>query len=134
VLTTTTPPIPFPDLPSRAADAILFLWGLGAWAAFDNTKQGFAMATLTAVAGPATEIVLINAFHLYAYTSPDFFGIPAWIPWVYFCGSPAVGLLSRAVRRELRCDFVLLRFARPTRAQTPRSGRFRNPTRATPFI
>ena len=39
MLTTTTPPIPFPDLPSRAADAILFLWGLGAWAVAKFLKE-----------------------------------------------------------------------------------------------
>ena len=60
------------------------------------------MAVLTGVAGPVTEIFLINVLHLYHYSDPDFFGIPSWIAWVYFCGSPAVGNLSRAVRGELR--------------------------------
>ena len=101
ILATTVNP-PFPDMPSHAIDAILAAWALGQWAVFDYTKQGLAMAVLTGVAGPVTEIFLINVLHLYHYTNPDFFGIPSWIAWVYFCGSPAVGNLSRAVRAELR--------------------------------
>ena len=101
ILATTVNP-PFPDMPSHAIDAILATWALGQWAVFDYTKQGLAMAVLTGVAGPVTEIFLINVLHLYHYSDPDFFGIPSWIAWVYFCGSPAVGNLSRAVRGELR--------------------------------
>lgn len=62
----------------------------GVWAVFDFTEQGLAMAVLTAVAGPAAEVLLINVLHLYHYNNPDFWGIPSWITWVYFCGSPAV--------------------------------------------
>ena len=65
------------------------------------------MALLTAVAGPAAEIVLINGLHLYNYTRPDFLGIPSWITWVYFCGSPAVGNLSRQVRGAMRRSLEL---------------------------
>ena len=101
ILATTVNP-PFPDMPSHAIDAILATWALGQWAVFDYTKHGLAMAVLTGVAGPVTEIFLINVLHLYHYSDPDFFGIPSWIAWVYFCGSPAVGNLSRAVRGELR--------------------------------
>ena len=65
-------------------------WLVGVWAVFDCTEQGLAMAVLTAVAGPVAEIFLINVLHLYHYNNPDFLGIPSWITWVYFCGSPAV--------------------------------------------
>ena len=65
-------------------------WLAGVWAVFDCTEQGLAMAVLTAVAGPVAEIFLINVLHLYHYNNPDFLGIPSWITWVYFCGSPAV--------------------------------------------
>jgi hypothetical protein len=53
------------------------------------------MAVLTAAAGPIMEIFLINYLHLYHYTHPDVFGIPTWIPWVYFGGAPAVGVDTR---------------------------------------
>ena len=59
------------------------------------------MACLTAVAGPAVEITLINWLHLYAYTHPAVLGVPTWIPWVYFAGAPAVGNLGRKVAAQL---------------------------------
>ena len=89
-------------LPYHLVDFILCVWALSTWRVFDGTAQGFFMASLTAVAGPAAEIVLINYGHLYAYSHSDVFGIPTWIPWVYFCGGPAVGNLSRQIRNELR--------------------------------
>jgi hypothetical protein len=101
VLGTSVDP-PFPDLPRVSVDLVLFAWGFGSWYFADRTVQGLAMAVTTAVAGPVTEICIINITHLYSYTSPDFFGIPSWIVWVYFGGSPAVGLLSRFVRAEIR--------------------------------
>ena len=64
---------------------------------------GLFMALLTAVSGPVIEIVLINQ-NLYHYTHPVWLGIPSWIPWVYFCGSPAVGNLGRKIRAELQTD------------------------------
>ena len=62
---------------------------------------GLFMASLTAVAGPLTEIALINKLSLYQYSHPAWAGIPTWIPWVYFCGSPAVGNLGRKVKAAL---------------------------------
>ena len=109
VLATTVDPA-FPDAPRYAVDAALAASGVGAWGVFDGTRQGLVVAVATAVAGPLAEIFLINVLHLYHYSDPDFFGIPSWIAWVYFCGSPAVGNLSRAVRGELR---------RRQRLQTP---------------
>jgi hypothetical protein len=60
------------------------------------------MAALTAVCGPAVEIFLINALHLYSYTAPQVWGIPTWIPWVYAAGGPAVGGLGRKVWDTLK--------------------------------
>ena len=59
------------------------------------------MAVLTAVAGPATEIFLINKLGLYHYSHATWAGIPTWIPSVYFCGSPAVDNLGRKVKAVL---------------------------------
>lgn len=89
-------------VPYHGIDVILCVWGVLTWYLFDGTSQGLFMASLTAVAGPAAEITLINVLHLYEYSHPDVFGIPTWIPWVYFCGAPAVGNLSRQVRNVLR--------------------------------
>jgi hypothetical protein len=82
-------------------DALLAAWGVAVWWAFDASPQGLFMACLTAVAGPLVEIVLINGTHAYAYTHPEIWGIPTWIPWVYFAGAPAVGNLGRRVSSSI---------------------------------
>jgi len=95
-----------------ALDAVLCCYALLHWAVFDSSVQGFAMSALTAVCGPAIEVVLINAGGLYHYTHPVWWqAVPTWIPWVYFCGGPAVGNLGRMVWRSLKLqleksDFV----------------------------
>ena len=65
------------------------------------TPAGLFMASLTALAGPVVEILLIQQLHLYHYNHAGPIGVPNWIAWVYFCGSPAVGNLGRKVRAEL---------------------------------
>ena len=99
-----SPQSPFVDgfLPYHLIDIFLCVWAVTTWYFFDNSAQGLFMASLTAVCGPVAEIVLINYGHLYSYSHPDILGIPTWIPWVYFCGGPAVGNLSRQVRNTLR--------------------------------
>lgn len=52
-------------------DAILLAYGLVVWRCLDGTPQGLAMSCLTAVAGPAVEVLLINILGLYAYTHPQ---------------------------------------------------------------
>eukprot|EP00887_Chlorella_sp_A99_P001118 scaffold14.g1118.t1 len=88
--------------PLPALDALLAGVAWAHWAAFDGTRQGLFMACLTAVAGPAVEVGLINGLHLYHYTHAQAAGIPLWIPWVYFCGAPAVleALAEPAALRE----------------------------------
>lgn len=153
------------------ADVILLAYGLAVWRGLDNTAQGFAMSLLTAVAGPAVEVFLINVLGLYHYEHPlvrqgqtatqvvhlclthsnkgkemteesgrygqsllgvlyrclrlvhqaslsacwlplsclplnvaQVLGVPTWIPWVYFCGGPAVGLLGRKVWATLKAQ------------------------------
>eukprot|EP00898_Chlorokybus_atmophyticus_P006754 jgi/Chlat1/707/Chrsp104S01196 len=76
-------------------DLTLGAYAVATWWLLDRTRGGLFMATLTAFAGPVIEIVLINYGGLYAYTHADVLGVPTWIPWVYFCGSPAVGNLGR---------------------------------------
>lgn len=69
---------------------------------------GFAMGGLTALAGPIIEIILIRQLGLYHYTHADAIGVPSWIPWVYFCGAPAVGNLGRKVRMILLQQHAVL--------------------------
>ena len=46
----------------------------------ERSAGGLLMMLLLATIGPAVEIGLINGFHLYAYTHPDAFGVPTWMP------------------------------------------------------
>lgn len=88
-------------------DAVLFTYALVHWGVFDRSLQGFGMSALTAVCGPAIEIALINFLGLYQYTHPVWFdAVPTWIPWVYFCGGPAVGNLGRQVWQTLKRQHV----------------------------
>eukprot|EP00879_Flechtneria_rotunda_P019077 GHRR01020029.1.p1 GENE.GHRR01020029.1~~GHRR01020029.1.p1 ORF type:complete len:315 (+),score=64.10 GHRR01020029.1:533-1477(+) len=82
-------------------DTILASYALLNWALFDRTKQGIGMAALTAVCGPAIEMFLISKIGLYHYSHPVVLGVPTWIPWVYYCGGPAVGNLGRRVWHDL---------------------------------
>ena len=60
------------------------------------------MAAITGVGGPAVEVLLINALHLYHYSNPVLLGTPTWICWVYACGSVAVGNLGRRALQDLQ--------------------------------
>lgn len=82
-------------------DALLWAAALVLWWGFDGTPQGLGMAALTAVAGPAVEVALINVLHLYAYSHPVLLGTPTWIAAVYWAGGPAVGNLGRKVSSRL---------------------------------
>lgn len=91
-----------PDIPIPTLDTLLFTYAMLHWLVFDKTPQGFGMAALTAVCGPAVEMLLINVLQLYHYSHPVVLGVPTWIPWVYFCGGPAVGNLGRRVWSQLK--------------------------------
>ena len=84
-----------------AIDVVLSATGTAHWWWFDGTRQGLIMALLTAACGPLVEIALINVGHLYDYTHPQLWGIPSWIPWVYLCGSAAVGNLGRKLSASM---------------------------------
>lgn len=63
----TCPPVGYEGL----TDLLLLCTGFVIWRAFDNTLQGLAMSILTAVGGPAIEVVLINGLGLYSYSHPQ---------------------------------------------------------------
>lgn len=90
-----------------ALDVVLCAYALLHWVMFDRSTPGLAMSALTALCGPAVEVALINFLGLYHYTHPVWFGaVPSWIPWVYFCGGPAVGNLGRIVWETLKVQHL----------------------------
>ena len=70
----------------------LFLWLL-----FDRTWQGIMLGVGTGLAGSLVEITLIH-FDYFHYTNPDHWGIPDWLPLLYFGASVSVGNLGRKVK------------------------------------
>jgi hypothetical protein len=76
----------------------LVAWATQIYACFGTLawQTGLFVSLLTAVAGPALEIGLVNLTGLYHYNGADFMGVVSWIPWVYMAGGPAVGNLARA--------------------------------------
>jgi hypothetical protein len=91
----------FPGTSLPAENVVLATAALRSFYFFDKTPQGFFMATLTAVSGPAVEILLIKQ-GLYHYAHPVLFdAVPTWIFWTYFAGGPAVGNLGRKTAQAL---------------------------------
>ena len=60
---------------------ILAAVGAANWRAFDNTRQGLALAAICAIAAPAFELVIMRWLGLWHYPRPDVFGtlgFPSW--------------------------------------------------------
>lgn len=79
-----------------AINALLSVAAVAGFYYFDGSTAGLLLAFLTAIAGPAAEIFLVNGPRLYTYTHADALGVASWIPAVYFLGASAVGNLARA--------------------------------------
>lgn len=80
---------------SNAVIALVLAAGAGVMlAAFDRTWQGVALALGTGLGGVVVEATLVR-IGLFHHRSPDFLGLPVWLPCVYFGGSVAIGNLAR---------------------------------------
>ncbi|MCC6811141.1 MAG: hypothetical protein IT381_27170 [Deltaproteobacteria bacterium] len=67
---------------------------VGCWLAYDRTRHGLVLATITAAGGASAEITLttIGAFrHLH----PDVAYLPYWLPCLYLVASVTVGNVGR---------------------------------------
>ena len=82
-------------------DAPLAAIAIATFVVFERSPGGLFMMFLLFIIGPVVEVGLINQLGLYAYTDPDFMGIPSWICWVYAAGGPANGALGRQVLAAL---------------------------------
>ena len=90
----------FVPLPTGGAkDVMMLAVAFVMWITFDRTWQGLFLGSATAVLGTAFEINLVrNEIFFYLSPSANFFGVPSWLPLLYFSASIAVGNLSRAMR------------------------------------
>eukprot|EP01038_Epipyxis_sp_PR26KG_P005781 gene5781-7979_t len=73
---------------------ILSMLAVTGYKLFDASFATIILGICTAIAGPVTEIMLINWFNLYNYANADILGVCSWIPWVYLLGAPAVEKLK----------------------------------------
>ncbi len=66
------------------------------WVVLDRTWQGIVLGLLTALVGTAVEITLVHvgAFY-YLPRAANFFGVPSWLPSLYFAASVTVGNFAR---------------------------------------
>lgn len=64
------------------------------WLIFDKTWQGIVEGFFVALVGSLAKILFINA-GLFRYASPHIWGIPLWLPTLYFTASVAIGNLGR---------------------------------------
>lgn len=73
--------------------------------AFDGTKQGLGLALLCALACPASELMIMHIGQLWHYPAATLFtdiphsGMLSWVPWCYFCYTPAVAQLTRYLKK-----------------------------------
>jgi len=81
-------------------DVVLAALAILIWLALDATWQGILLGVMTAVVAALTEIELIKAgAFFYRERAANFYGVPTWLPWLYFSASVAVGNLGRYLVR-----------------------------------
>jgi hypothetical protein len=87
----------FLSLPTGGTrDLLLGAAALSLWWEMDRTWQGLVYGALTGALGSLAEMNLVTTGKfLYLPGSANFFGVPSWLPWLYFSCSVAVGNLGR---------------------------------------
>jgi hypothetical protein len=82
-------------------DLVLGTLAVASWIAFDRTWTGLGLALVTSALGTGAEIFQIRALGTFYYTegNRNLFGAPSWLPFIYCCGSVAVGNLGRVLAR-----------------------------------
>jgi hypothetical protein len=74
------------------ADVILAAIAFVSWVAFDRSLVGILFGVLSALAGTAVESFLVHqSVFSYLPLSNNLFGVPSWLPWLYFTASMGVG-------------------------------------------
>lgn len=81
-------------------DMILAGMAILIWFTLDRTWQGIVLGIATAIAGTLTEIYLVRSgAFFYLPRAANFFGVPTWLPWLYFGASVAVGNWGRVLAK-----------------------------------
>ncbi|MBK8251769.1 MAG: hypothetical protein IPK82_03770 [Polyangiaceae bacterium] len=84
-------------LGNAAVALFIFVGSAASFWAFDRTWQGAVMAVGTGVGGVIVEATLVR-LGLFYHRSPTIWGLPLYLPCLYFAGSVAIGNLARVWR------------------------------------
>lgn len=80
--------------PANGVKLAVLLLGAGLLFAFvDRSRAALVTGALSALLGPAFEVVLVRA-GVFLHLQPDFLGIPMWLPALYLASGPGVGGLA----------------------------------------
>ena len=77
----------------------LIVSALAIWSMFDRTWQGIFEGVAVGVVGTLVEILMIKE-GLFYYSVPHLWGVPLWLPLLYFSASVALGNLSRFISQQ----------------------------------
>ena len=76
---------------------------VASWLLLERTRQGAGLAALCAVAAPASELLLMAAWHTWSYSQPDVLGcFVSWVPACYFFYTMVPVNLSRFLWAQSR--------------------------------
>ena len=95
--------VPDPPVCTRDPNMFFLLVLLSAGGAFwywlDRTTEGIVVAFFTGGMGVGIELFLIHVTKTYRYTYGDLFGVPSWLPALYFIAAGAIGNFGRFLRQ-----------------------------------
>lgn len=84
-----------------AKDILLLVSAFVGWYLLDRTLSGIVIGLIAGVCGTLAEITMVNAGIFYYYpASAALFGVPSWLPWIYFIGSVSMGNLASFLERK----------------------------------
>jgi len=85
-----------PGPAGSANDALMGMLALMVWAMLDRTWQGIFLGIVTALSGTLVEILMVQADLFFYHPGRDnLFGVPSWLPWLYFAASVTLGNFGR---------------------------------------
>ena len=70
--------------------AVLLVGAAVLFAFVDRSRAAIVAGVISAIAGPAFEIVL-SRLGAFSHLQPDAMGIPVWLPGLYFASGPGLG-------------------------------------------
>lgn len=92
------PPVCTGD-PNNFFFIVLLSAGGAFWYWLDRTTEGIVVAFFTGGMGVGIELALIHLSKTYGYTHGDLFGVPSWLPGLYFIAAGSIGNFGRFLKQ-----------------------------------